>query len=125
MEFQNGWLGWSDRDRQQLALLLWVKFINTKEKPFLLRSLEVEHRGVKYKAIAMQRDVSIQGPRPTGWWVRTLRPQDCAVTSPQIPAINVADRHGYFPLPKHLADSAGGFQFEVLATFQGGAISNG
>ena len=123
MEIQSGWLGWSDRDRQQFVLLLWVKFINAKEKPFLLRSLEVEHRGVKYKAIAKLGDVSILGS--TGWRVGTLLPKNCAVASPQIPAIDVADRHGYFSLPKHLADNAGGFQFEVSATFHGGRSRTG
>lgn len=118
MEVQDGWLGWSDKDKQHLALLLWVKFTNTKEKPFLLRSLEIHHRGVNYKAIAKQGHVSILGP--TGWRVRTLHPQDCVVTSPQIPAINIAGRHGFFPLPKELSIETGPFLFEVTATFEGG-----
>jgi hypothetical protein len=118
MEVQDGWLGWSDKDKQHLALLLWVKFTNTKEKPFLLRSLKIHHRGVNYKAIAKQGHVSILGP--TGWRVRTLHPQDCVVTSPQIPAINIARRHGFFPLPKELSIETGPFLFEVTATFEGG-----
>lgn len=118
MEVQDGWLGWSDKDKQQLALLLWVKFTNTKERPFLLRSLEIHHRGVKYKAIAKQGHVSILGP--TGWRVRTLHPQNCVVMSPQIPAINIAVRHGFFPLPRELSTETGPFLFEVTATFQGG-----
>lgn len=123
MEVQDGWLGWSDKDKQYLALLLWMKFTNTKEKPFLLRSLEVAHRDVKYKAIAKQGHVSILGP--TGWRVRTLHSQDCVVTSPQIPAINIAGRHGFFPLPKELSAKPGPFLFEVTATFQGGRSRTG
>jgi hypothetical protein len=40
----NTLLGWSQKDRQQVALLLCLKFVNKSEKPFLLRSVEVEHR---------------------------------------------------------------------------------
>lgn len=29
IEVHDGWLGWIDKDRQHLALLLWVKFTNT------------------------------------------------------------------------------------------------
>jgi len=117
MEVQDGWLGWSDKDKQHLSLLLWVTFTNTKEKPFLLRSLEVEHRGVNYKAIAKQGHVSILGP--TGWRVRTLHPKDCVVASPHIAAINITRRHGFFPLPKELSIETGPFLFEVRAVFHG------
>ena len=122
MEVQDGWLGWSDKDKQHLALLLWIKFTNTREKPFLLRSLEISHRGVKYKAIAKQGHVSILGP--TGWRVRTLHPQDCVVTCPQMPAINLAGRHGFFPLPKELSIETGPFLFEVTAKFHAGRSRN-
>lgn len=118
IEQQNTWLGWSDHDKQRLALLVWVKFTNTSEKPFLLRSLEVERRGVKYKPVRGQGVVSILGP--TGWRVKTLHPHECAVTSPQIPAINVARRFGFFPLPKQIAEETGRFEFEVTASFQRG-----
>ena len=114
IEVQDGWLGWADKDKQHLALLLWVTFTNTKEKVFLLRSLEIRHRGVNHKAIAKQGHISILGP--TGWRVRTLHPQDCVVTSPQIPATNIARRHGFFPLPKELSIENGPFLFEVTAT---------
>jgi hypothetical protein len=122
MEVQDGWLGWTDREKQHLALLLWVKFINTKEKPFLLRDLEIQHRGISYKAIAKHGHISILGP--TGWRVRTLHPQDCVVTSPQIPAVNVAGRHGFFSLPKELSLATGPFLFEVTATFHGSRSRN-
>lgn len=118
MKIEDGWLGWSDHDRQRFALLLWVKFTNTKERPCLLRHLEIEHRGLKYRPINKQGHVSILGP--SGWRVRTLHPQDCAVTSPQIPAINVARRHAFFPLPRELTEETGPFLFEVTAIFEGG-----
>jgi len=117
MEVQDGWLGWSDKDKQHLSLLLWIKFTNTRGKPFLLRSLEIQHRGVRYKAIAKQRHVSILGP--TGWRVRTLHAQDCVVACPQIPAINIAARHGFFPLPKDISLEKGPFVFQVTAKFHG------
>jgi hypothetical protein len=118
MQVQDGWLGWSDKDKQHLALLLWVTFTNTREKPFLLRSLEIHHRGVKYKAIAKQGHVRILGP--TGWRVRTLRLEDCVVSSPQISDINIAGRHGFFPLAKELSIETGPILFEVKATFHSG-----
>jgi hypothetical protein len=34
MEVQDGWFGWSDKDKRQLALLLCVKFTNTRDKHF-------------------------------------------------------------------------------------------
>ena len=122
IEVEDGWLGWTDREKQNLALLLWVKFTNAKEKPFLLRALEVQHRGISYKAIAKHGDIRILGP--TGWRVRTLHPEDCIVTSPQIPAINVAGRHGFFLLPKELSLATGPFLFEVTATFHGSRSRN-
>jgi hypothetical protein len=117
MEVQDGWLGWTDREKQHLALLLWVKFTNTKEKPFLLRTLEIQHRGISYKAITKRGHISILGP--TGWCVRTLHPEDCVVASPKVPGVNVTGRHGFFSLPKELSFATGPFLFEVTAKFYG------
>jgi hypothetical protein len=117
MAVRDGWLGWSDKDKQHLVLLLWITFTNRREKPCLLRSLEINHRGIIYKAAAKQGHIGILGP--TGWRVKTLRSQDCVVTSPQISATNIVERHGFFLLPKEVSIESGPFLFEVTAKFYG------
>jgi hypothetical protein len=122
MEIEDGWLGWTDNEKQHFALLLWARFTNTKDRAFLLRSLKIKHQGVSYKPTSKRGDVRILGP---AWRVRTVNAQECAVTSPQIPAVNVVCRHAFYLLPRELGDSSGGFKFEATAMFEGGRSRTG
>jgi hypothetical protein len=117
LELKRTSFGWLDVEKRRLVLLVWLKFRNNSQKPFLLNSIEVDFVGERLKP-AEAAPVHFSCLTESGWLTESLNRVDNIMASPQIPPCDVVERFALFHIPVATALGQDGvFDFTIRANF--------
>ena len=90
--------GWHDAERTRLVLLVWMKFRNNSQRPFVLNTVEVEFAGEWLKPIETASE-HFSCLTENGWLTESLKRVDNIMASLQIPPCDVVERFALFNVP--------------------------
>jgi hypothetical protein len=109
--------GWQDPQRTRLVLLVWMRFRNNSQRPFVLNTVEVEFADEWLKPTETSSE-HFSCLTEKGWLTESLKRVDDVTASLQIPPCDVVERFALFNVPVATARQQNDrFNFTIRATF--------
>jgi hypothetical protein len=90
--------GWRNMEKTSLVLLVWINLRNNSQRPFVLKTVEVDFAGERLTPIEPPSE-HFSCLTENGWLPESLKRVDNIMVSPQIPACNVVERFAVFDVP--------------------------